>query len=92
MKTITSTFIATSLLILSMSAQANEIKTSAQALSLCKAQAEIAHPGYKRSVMKKVKKVRSTFKINLQVLTESGKIKTQCEVSKNGEVVYAKKA
>lgn len=75
-----------------MSTQAVEVKTSAQALSLCKAQAEIAHPGYKRSLLKKVKQARGKFKISLQVLTEKGKVKTKCEVTRDGDVTYMKNA
>ena len=90
MKTLINTLITCTFIIASMSAHA-EVKTTSQALSLCKAQAEKAHPGYKRSTAKKMKQTRKQFKIDLHVLTETGKIKTQCVVTKDGEVSYVKK-
>jgi len=90
MKKLINTLITSTLIIVSMSAHA-EVKTTAQALTLCKAQAEKAHPGYKRSTAKKIKQMRKKFKIDLHVLTETGKIKTQCLVTKDGEVTYVKK-
>lgn len=92
MKAIKSTLLATSILALSMTSNAMEVKTSATALTLCKAEAELAHPGYKSSTHKKIKNIRGKFKITLQVKTGQGKVKTLCEVTKDGEITYSKKS
>lgn len=91
MKTLISTLLASTLILISANAHA-DVKTSAQALTLCKAQAEKAHPGYKRSTAKKMKQIRTKFKINLNVITETGKENTICEVNKAGEITYTKKS
>ena len=88
--TLLNTLIASTLLIVSTVANA-EVKTSGQALALCKAQAEKAHPDYKRSSPKKIKQARKRFKIDLKVLTESGNVYTQCVVTRDGEITYSKK-
>jgi len=90
MKTLLNTLLASSLILISINTHA-EVKTSAQAVTLCKAQAEKAHPDYKRSSVKKIKQIRTKFKINLRVLTEAGTENIVCEVTKGGEITYAKK-
>lgn len=64
-----SSILAASLLI-TTPAQAS-VNTAGQATSLCKAQAEKAHPGYKRSKSVKIKQTRGVFKIKMKVITES---------------------
>ena len=92
MKAITNILLATSVFALSMTSNAMEVKTSARALTLCKMEAELAHSGYKSSTHKKIKNIRGKFKIDLHVKTESGKVKTQCEINKDGEITYTKKS
>ena len=98
MKTQLNLLIASALIIFNISANAavkdnhKEVKTTAHALALCKAKAEKAHPGYKRSTAKKIKQIRNRFKLDLLVLTQNGKIKTQCEVTSDGKVTYSKKS
>jgi len=94
MNTIKNLILVTTIMTLSMSLNAQEkveVKTSATALTLCKAEAELAHPGYQRSDHKKIKQLRGKFKINLRVKTETGKINTVCEITKDGEITYTKK-
>ncbi|MFT5573153.1 MAG: hypothetical protein ACI9FR_002086 [Cryomorphaceae bacterium] len=89
MKIFTNTLLAASIVVVS-SANAADIKTAGQALTLCKAQAEQAHPGYRRATSKKIRQNRAGFKLNLKVLTEEGSISTVCEVAKDGVVTYSK--
>jgi len=90
MKTLLTTLLTSALILISTNSFA-EVKTDAQALTLCKIQAEKAHPGFKRASIKKIKQIRTKFKINLRVLTETGKENTICEVTKDGEITYSKK-
>lgn len=71
-------------------AYADGINTAGQASSLCKAQAEKAHPGYKRSKSVKIKQTRGVFKIKMKIVTETESLITFCEVTKDGDVSYAK--
>ena len=87
--TLASSVLAASLLF-SSSANAAKIKTAGQAMSLCKAQAEKAHAGYKRSKSTKIKQHRGNFKIKMKIITSEGSLTTSCDVSKDGTVVYAK--
>jgi len=91
MKAIQSTILTISLLTISITANAKEIKTSAAALTLCKAEAASTYAGYKSSSLKKVKQMRGKFKIYLHVKTDERKIKTICEVTRNGEITYSEK-
>lgn len=77
-------------LLFSASSQAADIKTAGQAMTLCKTQAEKAHPGYKRSKATKIKQTRGVFKIKMKVVTTDGSLTTFCEVSKDGTISYAK--
>ncbi len=77
-------------LLFSASSQAAEIKTAGQAMSLCKAQAEKAHPGYKRSKSTKIKQSRGIFKIKMKVITDNESLTTFCEVNREGTISYAK--
>ena len=88
MRILTNTLLAASIALAS-SANAADIKTAGQALTLCKAQAEEAHPGYRRAVSKKIRQNRDGFKLNLKVLTEEGSVSTVCEVAKDGAVTYS---
>jgi len=92
MKAITNILLATSIFAVSMTSNAMEVKTSARALTLCKMEAELAHPGYKNSTHKKIKNIRGKFKIDLLVKTETGKVRTLCEINKDGEIIYSKKS
>lgn len=87
--TLASTLFAAGLLF-SASSNAADIKTAGQAMSLCKAQAEKAHPGYQRSKSTKIKQTRGVFKIKMKVVTENESITTFCEVAKDGAISYAK--
>ena len=77
-------------LFFSTSSNAATIKTAGQALTLCKSQAEKAHPGYKRSKSTKIKQKRGVFKIKMKVITENESLATYCEVTKDGSISYAK--
>lgn len=71
-------------------ANAADVKTAGQAVTLCKAQAQSAHPGYKRSISKKIRQGRAGFKVNMKVITDDGSVKAVCEVTKDGTVSYSK--
>lgn len=86
--TLASSIFAASLLISSPTHAS--VKTAGQATSLCKAQAEKAHPGYKRSKSVKIKQTRGVFKIKMKVITETESVIAFCEVNKEGEISYAK--
>lgn len=94
MKNTNTSILATSLfaagLLFSASSNAESIKTAGHAMSLCKAQAEKAHPGYKRSKSTKIKQTRGGFKIKMKVFTTEESVNILCEVAKDGEVSYAK--
>lgn len=77
-------------LLFSASSSAAEIKTAGQAMSLCKAQAEKAHPSYQRSKSTKIKQTRGVFKIKMKVITSEESLTTLCEVTKDGTVSYSK--
>jgi len=77
-------------LIFSTSSNAASINTAGQAMTLCKAQAEKAHPGYQRSKSTKIKQRRGVYKIKMKVVTADESITTFCEVSKDGTISYAK--
>ena len=90
MRTIENLIIATSILLSSMSVHAYEVKTPATALTLCKAEAKLAHPKQTKIVSKKIKQMRGKFKINLRISTPEGKVNTLCEITKDGEITYSK--
>lgn len=93
MKNLNTLLVASSLIVTSFLATSTayaNVKTAGQASSLCKAQAEKAHPGYTRSKSVKIKQSRGVFKIKLKVVTDTETITTFCEVTKDGEVSYAK--
>ncbi len=90
MKILTAASLAISMLILAPAHAATPAKSSGHAVTLCKAQASIAHEGYKRARASKIKLTRGVYKIKLKVLTESGSQMTVCEISKEGEISYAK--
>lgn len=89
MKPLINSLLAASLLV-AANAQASNVKTAGQALTLCKSEAATAHPGYKRSVSKKIRQNRSGFKLNMRVITEEGSERAICEVAKDGSVSYSK--
>ena len=89
MKALTRSLIAASLLIASAS-YAEDVTTAGQALSICKAQAEIAHADHKRSILKKVRQNRNGYQVKLKILTNEGAVSTVCDVTKEGEVTYTK--
>lgn len=91
MKFINSTLLATSLFTLSLTTQAIEVKTEATALTMCKAEAAIAHPDQTKIAHKKIKQLRGKFKINLKITTPEGKQNTVCEITNDGEITYSKK-
>jgi len=94
MKNSTSLTLATSLfvasLLFSSTSNAANIKTAGQAMTLCKAQAEKAHPEYQRSKSTKIKQTRGVVKIKMKGITKNESFTTFCEVNKDGEVSYAK--
>ncbi|MGK0373698.1 MAG: hypothetical protein ACJA2E_000165 [Arenicella sp.] len=77
-------------LIFSANSNASEVDTAGQAMTLCTAQAEKAHPGYQRSKSTKIKLTRGVFKIKMKVVTEGESLTTFCEVTRDGTVSYAK--
>jgi len=77
-------------LLFSANSYAASVKTAGQAMALCTEEAEKAHPDYKRSKSKNIKQKRGVFTIKLKVVTESGSVKTVCEVDKEGTVTYTK--
>ncbi len=77
-------------LLFSTAGNAAQVKTAGQAMTLCKAQAEKAHPGYQRSRSTKIKQSRGVFKIKLKVTTADDSLVTFCDVQKDGTVSYAK--
>jgi hypothetical protein len=83
-----SSLLATSLLATNV-AHAAKVETAGQAMTLCKAKAETAHTGYKRSKSTKIKQTRGVFKITLKVITDSESVKTKCKVDKDGTVTYS---
>ncbi|RBP51564.1 hypothetical protein [Arenicella xantha] len=72
------------------SAQAAEVSSAGQAISICKEKAQIAHPDYKMSKSTKIREKRGVYNITLKVITEAENIKAYCKVTKDGEVSYAK--
>jgi len=60
MKKITQALLTTSLVLISMTTLAVEVKTSATALTLCKAEAKLAHPAQTKIAHKKIKQMRGT--------------------------------
>lgn len=88
MKKLTSSLIALTIAI-AASAQAGEpARSSGHAVTLCKAQASIAHEGYKRARASKIKLTRGVYKIKLKVVTDSESVKTLCEIAKDGTINY----
>lgn len=77
-------------LLFSANSQAAQIKTAGQAMSLCKAQAEKAHPNYQRSKSTKIKQSRGVFKIKMKVVTSDESLTTLCDVKKDGTISYSK--
>ncbi|MFT6408304.1 MAG: hypothetical protein ACJAQ6_001722 [Arenicella sp.] len=94
MKNSTTLTLAASLLtaglLFSATSSAADVKTAGQAMSLCKSQAEKAHPGYERSKSTKIKQSRGVFKIRMKVITADESLTAFCEVTKDGTVSYAK--
>jgi len=89
MKKITQVLLTASLISLSMTSSADEVKTPATALTKCKAEAKIVHPNQTKIVHKKIKQLRGKFKINLRVSTPNGKVKTLCEITTDGKITYS---
>ena len=77
-------------LLFSAASSAATVNSAGQAMSLCKAQAEKAHPGYERSKSTQIKQSRGVFKIKMKVITTEESVKTVCKVAKDGTVTYAK--
>lgn len=75
---------------ISAPAQSLSVKTAGQAMSLCRSQAERAHPGYERSKSTQIKKSRGGYKIRLKVNTADDTVLTLCEVSKTGDITYSR--
>jgi len=88
MKTLNTLALASSLFLASTLANAAKIETASQAMSLCKAQAEQTHPDHKRIKSTRIKQRRGEFKITLKVITDNEKLKTICEVNKDGAINY----
>jgi len=82
--------LALALISASSAISAAEVETPGQAMSLCRAEAKLQHPDHKRIKSTKIKQVRSTFKITLKITSENEKVKSLCEVTRDGSVTYAK--
>ena len=91
MKKITQALLTTSLILISMSALATEVKTPATALTKCKAEAKLAHPNQTKIAQKKIKQLRGMFKVYFRVSTPKGKVNTVCEITMDGEITYSVK-
>ena len=90
MNTLKSLTLALGLILASTAVSAAEINTAGQAMSVCRAHAQQQHPDHKRIKSSKIKEVKSTFKITLKVTSENEKVKTLCEVTRDGKVTYTK--
>lgn len=93
MKYLTKLTATTALLVSSMmasSANAADVASAGEAIGLCKEKAQLAHPGYKLSKSTKIKQTRGAYKITMRVVTEDARLKTICEVTKDGQVTYSK--
>lgn len=93
MKYLTKLTATTAILMSSMmlsTANAAEVASAGEAIGLCKEKAQLAHPGYKLSKSTKIKQTRGVYKITMRVITEEARLKTICEVTKDGEVTYSK--
>ena len=90
MKTFNTLALASSLIFASSTVNAAKVETAGQAMSLCKTQAEQTHPNHKRIKSTRIKQRRGEFKITLKVITDNEKLKTICEVNKDGLVNYEK--
>ncbi len=88
MKKLTSSLIALTL-VFAANVQAGEpAKSSGHAVTLCKAQASMAHEGYKRARASKIKLTRGVYKIKLKVVTDTESVKTVCVIDKDGKIDY----
>ena len=88
MKKLSLSLLALTLSFASASQAAVPAKSSGHAVTLCKAQAEVAHEGYKRSKASKIKLTRGVYKVKLKVVTETESLNTVCEIAKDGEISY----
>ncbi|MCH2191162.1 MAG: hypothetical protein MK188_09585 [Gammaproteobacteria bacterium] len=89
MKKLSSSIIALSFLAAGTAQAATPAKSSGHAVTLCKAEAELAHEGYKRAKANKIKLTRGVYQIKLKVVTEGETIKSVCEIAKDGAITYS---
>lgn len=90
MKTLLSILTIATLLFIGTT-QAAQVTSAGQAISLCKAEAQAQHADYRRSKSQKIKQVRGGYKVNLKVSLADSSVRTVCNVSKDGTLVYALK-
>lgn len=90
MKKLTSSLIALTILFAANVQAGEPAKSSGHAVTLCKAQASIAHEGYKRARASKIKLTRGVYKIKLKVVTETESMNTVCQIAKDGTISYTK--
>jgi len=90
MKKLSSSLILLTSLIAGTAQAAEAPRSSGHAVTLCKAQAKLAHEDYLRSKATKIKLTRGVYKIKLKVNTESETHKTHCDINKDGTISYVK--
>lgn len=74
-----------------VSAYAADSVTAGGAIALCKTEAQAAHSDYVSSRSKRIKQVRSGYRIKMRVRLEDRSINANCEVAKDGTVNYGAK-
>jgi len=89
MKKLTSPIISLTFLFSASTFAGEPVRSPGHAVTLCKAQASVAHEGYQRARASKIKSTRGTYKIKLKVVTNDGSVKTTCKIAKDGEISYA---
>jgi hypothetical protein len=68
---------------------AAEVRKPGQAMSLCKAEAMASHENYLSSKSKRIRQTRNGFELKLRVRLDDKTINANCDVSRDGNVLYA---
>jgi len=87
MKAISTLILATGVAFSGQALAAEKI-SAGKAMSLCKAEAISAHSDYVSSKSKRIKQVRTGFKVSMRVRLAEKTINANCEVAKDGTVNY----
>ena len=82
--------IAITLLLSSGLANANPVKTSNQAVTVCKAHLKETVPGFKRAKLGQVRSSREHHTITFSVNSDSGRSRTKCVVNKQDGAIALK--